>query len=215
MPMQSTKPVREGRRVLICGLAGLTAGLAAAFVADWELAVLVGWLITSGAFVCWIWWVVHDLDAAETEQVATREDDSRTAARALIVMASVVSLAAVIVGLNRAAAVGGSARVVLTVAAMTTVATSWLTVHTVFVLRYAHLFYGGRAGGIDFPGGQRPDYRDFAYVGFTIGMTFQVSDTAVDDAVIRRTVFRHALLSYLFGTAIVATTINVLAGLVG
>jgi uncharacterized membrane protein len=215
MPMQSSKPVREGRRVLICGLAGSAAGVAAAFVADWELAVLVGWLVTSGALLCWIWSAVHDLDAAATEQVATREDDSRTAARALIVVASVVSLAAVIVGLNRAAAVGGSARVVLTVAAMTTVATSWLTVHTVFVLRYAHLFYAGRAGGIDFPGGQRPDYRDFAYVGFTIGMTFQVSDTAVDDVVVRRTVFRHALLSYLFGTAIVATTINVLAGLVG
>jgi uncharacterized membrane protein len=91
------------------------------------------------------------------------------------------------------------------------VALSWAAVHTVFALRYAHLFYG-HSGGIDF-GSDAPDYRDFAYLAFTIGMTFQVSDTAIGSQEIRRTVLRHALLSYVFSVVIVATTINVIVGL--
>ena len=89
---------------------------------------------------------------------------------------------------------------------------SWLLVNTVFVLRYAHLYYGGvEIGGIQFPGIQPPRYRDFGYLGFTVGMTFQVSDTIIVDEAIRSTVLRHALLSFLINVAIIATTINVIA----
>ena len=83
-----------------------------------------------------------------------------------------------------------------------------------FALRYAHLYYNEPVGGIDFAGEESPDYRDFAYLSFTIGMTFQVSDTAVSARSIRRTITRHALLAYLFGTVIVAILINVTAGLI-
>ncbi len=90
---------------------------------------------------------------------------------------------------------------------------SWAAVHTVFTLRYASLYHL-EGGGIDFTEGDRlPDYRDFAYVAFTIGMTFQVSDTDLTSFTIRRTALRHALLAYLFGIVIVAITINVVAGL--
>jgi uncharacterized membrane protein len=88
-------------------------------------------------------------------------------------------------------------------------------VNTVFVLRYAHLYYGvGAVGGLDVPGAEAPDYRDFAYLSFTVGMTFQVSDTALTDRTMRMTVLRHALLSYVFSIATIAFTINVIAGLV-
>ena len=98
---------------------------------------------------------------------------------------------------------------------MVTIVLSWLVVHTLFVLRYAHLYYGvGAVGGVEFPGERPPDYRDFAYLAFTVGMTYQVSDTEITDPVVRRTLLRHALLSYLFGTAIIASTISVLAALV-
>jgi uncharacterized membrane protein len=85
-------------------------------------------------------------------------------------------------------------------------------VHVVFVLRYADVFYRN-GGGIDFSEEDRPDYRDFAYVAFTIGMTYQVSDTGLTSQPIRRLAIKHALLSFVFGTAIIAVTINVVAGL--
>jgi uncharacterized membrane protein len=92
---------------------------------------------------------------------------------------------------------------------------SWLLVHTVYTLRYAMLYYAGRDGGIDFNQTTSPRYSDFAYLAFTLGMTFQVSDTDLKTPAIRATALRHALLSYLFGAVIVATMINLVAGLGG
>jgi uncharacterized membrane protein len=98
---------------------------------------------------------------------------------------------------------------------MLTVASSWALVQTVFALRYAHEYYTDPIGGIDFktPPEERPDYRDFAYVAFTVGMTFQVSDTDIQHRRTRRTVLRHALLAYLFGAVILAVVVNVIATL--
>ena len=92
-------------------------------------------------------------------------------------------------------------------------ALSWLLVHTVFTLRYALLYYTGRDGGIDFNQSAPPCYSDFAYLAFTLGMTFQVSDTDLKTPNIRRTALRQALLSYLFGAVILAATVNLIAGL--
>ena len=89
-----------------------------------------------------------------------------------------------------------------------------MAVHTDFTLRYADLYYVPPIGGIDFPGDDRPDYRDFAYLAFTIGMTYQVSDTGLLTKRFRRVLLLHALLSYLFGVVIIAAVINVVAGLV-
>jgi uncharacterized membrane protein len=85
-------------------------------------------------------------------------------------------------------------------------------VHTIYTLRYADLYYTG-SGGIDFNQTDDPDYSDFAYLAFTIGMTYQVSDTNLQTKVIRHTALRHAMLSFVFGTAIIAMTINIVAGL--
>jgi uncharacterized membrane protein len=90
---------------------------------------------------------------------------------------------------------------------------SWAVLHTIFVLRYARLYYSEPVGGIDFKQESDPTYRDFAYVGFTVGMTFQVSDTDIGKSTIRTAVLRHALLSFIFGAVILAITINLLAGL--
>jgi uncharacterized membrane protein len=91
---------------------------------------------------------------------------------------------------------------------------SWAVVHTVFTARYARLYYTGPDGGIDFNQKAPPRYIDFAYVAFTVGMTFQVSDTNLTTHEMRGTVLRHAMLSYLFGAVIIAATINLIAGLV-
>ena len=94
------------------------------------------------------------------------------------------------------------------------VVVSWITVHTLFTLRYARLYYDGPEGGIDFQSDDLPDYLDFVYLAFTVGMTFQVSDTNISDRRIRRAITRHALLGYLFGTVIIGVTINVVGGLI-
>jgi uncharacterized membrane protein len=90
---------------------------------------------------------------------------------------------------------------------------AWSSVHTMFTTRYARLYYAGEDGGIDFNETDPPKYSDFAYLAFTIGMTFQVSDTNFATKELRATALRHALLSYLFGTFIIASMINLLAGL--
>lgn len=205
----------ERRRVEACAAGGVVAGAALLIVAPWQLAVLVGWVTTAALLLLWVWSEIGRLDASSTRLVATREDDSRAAARSVLVASSVMSLFAVVAALHRASSAASRLAITLTAVSLTAVVLSWLVVNTQFVLRYSHLYYGGpAAGGVDFPGGEEPSYRDFAYLGFTVGMTFQVSDTAITDAAVRATVLRHALLAFLFNVAIIATTINVVARLV-
>jgi len=99
---------------------------------------------------------------------------------------------------------------------------SWMLVHTVFGLRYAHTFYGDpdgaagpqqHAGGLEFPGGRLPDYMDFAYFSFVIGMTFQVSDVQITSREFRKLVLLHGMLSFGFNTVILALTINTVSTL--
>ncbi len=181
----------------------------------WQLAVLVGWVVMASVLLVSVWLEIGHLDAVMTARVATREDDSRAAARAVLVAASVLSLGAIVAALHRASSASVGLEVALTAASLLAVVVSWLVVNTVFVLRYAHLVYGGATvGGVEFPGGEAPRYRDFAYLGFTVGMTFQVSDTPITDGTFRATVLRHALLSYMFSIATIAMTINVVSGFV-
>jgi uncharacterized membrane protein len=205
----------ERRRVALSAAVGLAAAGLLSIAAAWQLVVLVGWIVTAIVLLSWIWIEIGRLDPATTAKVATREDDSRTAAWLALVASSVMSLVAIVAALHRASTAPIGLQVALTTASLLAVALSWLVVHTVFVLRYAHLFYGGRTvGGVDFPGDEAPCYGDFAYLSFTIGMTFQVSDTSITERSLRVTALRHALLSYLFSIAIIALMINVIAGLV-
>jgi uncharacterized membrane protein len=133
----------------------------------------------------------------------------------IMVVACLISLVGVVVGLAHARGHASAVSSILTGDAVFTVFLSWFTVHTLFVLRYARLYYGEVPGGIDFPNTEvPPDYMDFVYVAFTVGMTFQVSDTGIAQRTIRRTVIRHALLSYIFGTVIVGVAINVVGNLI-
>ena len=102
--------------------------------------------------------------------------------------------------------------------AVVSVALSWTLVQTLFTLRYAELYYGtgrkagSKVGGIDFNQSRPPQYTDFAYLATSLGMTYQVSDTALQNHGIRAEALKHSLLSYLFGTIILATTINLVVG---
>ncbi len=204
----------EVKRVLTSAAGGVLVSLALVLLAPWEVTVLSGWIVAAGTFVARVWWRTFYLTGEETGSVATREDASRASAHLMVVGASVISLVGVGVTLAKASLRSGAPKVVLTGVAILTVITSWTLVHTVFTLRYAHAYYGHPVGGIDFRSEEAPNYHDFAYLAFTIGMTFQVSDTDLTSPVMRRLALRHALLSYLFGAVILAMTINVTAGFV-
>ncbi len=130
-------------------------------------------------------------------------------------MAGTASLFAVAYTLVQAGRAGEPARVLLTALSIGSVALAWSCVQTVYALRYGRLYYSKPIGGIDFHGERSPDYVDFAYLALTIGMTFQVSDTDLTLKRLRRVAIQHALLSYLFGTVIVALTVSIVAGLLG
>jgi uncharacterized membrane protein len=205
----------QRERLLLAAPLGIVAGCVVAFLFPWQLTVLIGWDVSAIFIASSVWTFVAVLDAAATEHVATREDNSHAIADVIMVAACVISLVGVVVGLAYTRHHSGPVAAVLTSVAVFTVFLSWFTVHTLFVLRYARLYYSKTPGGIDFPNtGEPPDYMDFAYVAFTIGMTFQVSDTGIAQRAIRRTVFRHALLSYVFGAVIVGIVINVVGSLI-
>ena len=195
---------------------GVLAGIVVALFAPWQLAVLVGWSVMAALIVARVWLRVHGFTPGQTRERATREDDSRASSELLLLLAAVASLGGAAAGLLKAHQSDAPMEAILTSAVVLTVGLSWALVHTVFALRYAHQFYEPRVDGhIDFKSGRdyEPDYSDFAYVAFTIGMTFQVSDTDVGSRLTRRTVLNHALLAYLFGAVIVALMVNVIASL--
>ena len=205
--------VSAGRRVLVAFAAGAVAFGIAIFLTPWQVAVTIGWDVAALVFLVWVWLSIWDLDGATTRQRATKEDESRFVADLLLIAASGASLIAVALALLEASADRGTAKGLVTAVAGVCLVLSWATVNTVFMLRYARLYYGATPGGIDFNEDRPPTYVDFAYLAFTIGMTYQVSDTPLGTKEIRSTALRHALLSFVFVTSVVAMTINVVAQL--
>jgi uncharacterized membrane protein len=200
------------RRLVLSVLVGLVAGAVALATLPAPLTPLVTWDTAALAYVCSVAIVLFRMDAEQTTRHVEREDPTRTWSDLILLFASVASLVAVGYVIVQAAS-GGSAKAVWVGLGVLSVVVSWAVVHTVFTLRYARLYYTGRDGGADFHQEDPPAYLDFAYLAFTIGMTYQVSDTELNGRAFRGTVLRHSLLSYLFGTVIVALTINLVAGL--
>ncbi len=204
--------VSARKRVIVAFTTGVLATAVAGALTPWQVAGLAGWDVAAIVFLVWVWSSIWGLDGQSTADVSTA-GDSRSTADLVLIAACVASLVGVGFALSKAGNEHGAARALIASIAVLTVALSWAAVHTVFTLRYASLYHR-EGGGIDFTEGDRlPDYRDFAYVAFTIGMTFQVSDTDLTSFAIRRTALRHALLAYLFGIVIVAITINVVASM--
>ena len=202
------------RRLAVAAIVGGVVGFVCAWFAAWQLSVLAAWDSAGVVVLVWILIEVGGLDPEQTSTHATSEDDSRVTAHLLLVNASSAALLGAAAAFVKASETNGAGKFALTAAGVATVVVSWAVVHTVFTLRYAHEYYSDPAGGIDFKNDEPPDYQDFAYVAFTVGMTFQVSDTDVQARLIRRSVLRHALLAYVFGAVILAVTINVIANVI-
>jgi uncharacterized membrane protein len=204
------------RRAAVVLVIEVVATLVLLMYAPWELAVILGWDVGAALFLASTGHMIIRADAADTETLASEEDATRTAGAFVLVSVCTVSLLGVGFAIRLAGDSSGGLRVVLIAVAVLTVLVSWLTLNFIFVLKYAHLCYGPAKGGIDFGDADtraRPTYGDLAYVAFTIGMTYQVSDTVLRDPRTRRTVLSHAALAYVFGVVIIAGAINLIAGL--
>lgn len=210
-PVRST--VTSGVRLGICLVLGMTVALAMALVGSVALAPLLGWDAAAALFISWLIVVISRANQPTTAGLAVAEDSGNPIADLVLLSAAVTSLIGVAVLLTQGGTTGRPGPTAAIIVSLATVVLSWAVVHLIFTTRYARLYYTGQPGGISFNQSEPPRYLDFAYLAFTIGMTFQVSDTDLQDSRIRATALRHGLLSYLFGAVILATTINLVAGL--
>ena len=203
----------SGLRMVVMLAVGLLAGLAFGWAGNWVYAPALGWAAASATYLVWVWSVIGRLGPVATAAHARREDPGRVFSDALVLTATVASFAGVALILLDASNEQGGAKDATVAMALGSIALSWFLVHTLFTLRYAAIYY--RDGtGVDFNEESQPRYSDFAYLAFTVGMTFQVSDTDLKTNAIRSTVLRQALLSYLLGAIVLATTINLVSGLI-
>jgi uncharacterized membrane protein len=207
------RAVTARTQLLVTAPVALVVGIPVAIILGPAFGLLAGWEAASAFFMILVWLTIWPMDARHTAHRAELQDPTRAAADIILLTAATASLVAVGFALASASHTSGAAEVLRVILGLASVVLSWGVVHTVFTLRYARIYYTGEDGGVNFNQREPPDYRDFAYMAFTIGMTFQVSDTDIEVGTIRRAALQHSLLSYLFGTGIVATTVNLVATL--
>ena len=191
---------------------GALIGVGVGALAGPSLGVLSGIAATAAIFVAAGWAALWPMDAAATGHNARREDLRPATDELVVIAAALGGLAGIGVLLGLGSSGTGYAAAATALAG---VFLAWAALHLMYATRYAHLYYTAPAGGIDFNSDDPPAYRDFFYFSYNLGMTYQVSDTGVSSAAIRAVVLRHTLLSYGFGTVILAATINLVAGIVG
>lgn len=175
------------------------------------------WNVFSISYIITSWIIFYTRPVAEIEKLANKEDGSRIFVLISVMVSSFASMFTVLLLMLSAGKPSGQGigNIILSI---TGIITSWILMHTIFTLHYAHLYYSKikenpTVSGLDFPTEKKPDYIDFAYFSFVIGMTFQVSDVQINSRIIRRTVLAHGLLSFALNTFVVALTINLIAGL--
>ena len=198
---------RLGGSVIVGVLAGQITGA----LTDASLGVLVGIASTGAVFVASGWILLWPMDAGATRDHARQEAFNPVVEELVIVAAALGALVSIVVMLVRG---GSHSDPSAATAALAGVFMAWAGMHLMYAARYAYLYYTPQAGGIDFNSDELPAFRDFFYFSYNLGMTYQVSDTSVTDTTIRAVTLRHCLLSYLFGTVILATTINLVVGIV-
>jgi uncharacterized membrane protein len=203
------------RTAVVLAVGAVVTGVVRSF-AGWRLGLVVGWDACALTFLLSTGPIVARADGARTHLLATREDPTRVRSTALLVAACLASLAGVGFALHLAGGESGPLRGLLIGLGVLTVGLSWTVANVLYTLRYAHLHFASAPAGIRFGGPDQdatPTYRDFAYVAFTIGMCYQVSDTTLAASRIRRAALVHAALSYVFGVVIIAGSVNLISGL--
>ncbi|MCL6524242.1 MAG: DUF1345 domain-containing protein [Thermoflavifilum sp.] len=188
-------------------------------IQTWEW-VLCMWLGFALSLIALIWMSIFRLHPSQVRRQAAVLDTANVVVFILIILAAVCSLIAIFQLLLIQANSTHQALLRHLWLSVAVISSSWFLVHSMFTLHYAHLYYFGNvaankqlAGGLDFPDNHRPDYLDFAYFAFCVGMTFQVSDVVVRSGRIHRLVLLHSLISFVFNTVILALMVSLLSGI--
>jgi len=173
-------------------------------------SLLIWWDVLAVTFMAWTWAVIWPYAPAQTASHAEYEEPGRQTVFALILFGALASLVGV--GVLLAKARPDDFGFVAPAVAVASVVISWFAVHTLYALTYAKIYFKEKpVGGIDFNTEHPPRYSDFAYVAYTVGMSFAISDTNLTSSRMRATALVHGLLSYLFGSVIVASVVNLIA----
>ncbi|OLF13885.1 hypothetical protein BLA60_01485 [Actinophytocola xinjiangensis] len=197
-------------RLVLAVVAGAALGAVVSLFTTEPLGVLAGIAVTEAVFVVTGWIVLWPMDGDQTRRNTRREDFRPVAEELAVVGVSACGLVGIVVLLLLPHT---GARHAVAAVALAGVFMAWAALHLMYATRYAHLYYSA-SGGIDFHSDEAPTYRDFLYFSYNLGMCYQVADTDVSSSTIRAVVLRHNLLSYVFGTSVLATTINLVAGAV-
>ncbi len=202
------------RRALLCVVVGVIVGTVTAVAVAPRLGPLVGWCAAGVVALVWVWRICWPQDAAGTERLAREEPTSRVTDDAIIA-ACLASIGAVVLALIQTDNQSGDAiSVALVILGVLGTIVAWALVHTVYAVKYARMYFvDHHEGGFEFNQDAQPTYSDFAYFAFTIGMSFAVSDIEPTSSDTRRKALPHALLSYLFGTILIAVAINLVTNL--
>ncbi len=206
--------VRARPRLFASALFGLTVIALLPAVLRFATRLLVGWDAGVALYLTLVYYLVAVSQVSHIRLRARVEDEGKTGILVLTAAAALASLGAIVAELG-SSSTGGSARSPAhLILATVTIVMSWAFTHTIFALHYAHDFYqenGGKGGGLAFPGREEPDYWDFVYFSFVIGMTSQVSDVAIISKTMRRTAAAHGIVSFVFNAALLALTVNIAA----
>jgi uncharacterized membrane protein len=175
--------------------------------------ILIGWDVAVAVYLVLAFIMISRFDLALVHRRAASQDEGGVLILVLTVLAAVASLAAIIAELGSARYTNTAPGNLYFAHAVLTILLSWTFIHVIFAFHYAHEFYGeGRdqhVGGLEFPSDDQPDYWDFIYFSFVVGMTFQVSDVQVTSKLIRRLVVAHGFVSFVFNVAILALMVNI------
>jgi uncharacterized membrane protein len=215
-PHFSLRLIRLHARLLISAAVALVVMLAASMThVRVPTPLLGGWDVGVACYLTLAFWMMSQASIDEIRARAAIQDEGAFVLPLLTAAAAIASMVALVTELGTAAAGAKWGNVAL---GMTTIVLSWLFMHTIFALHYAHEFYGERRdaqiGGLEFPGKHEPDYWDFLYFSFVIAMTAQVSDVQITSKVIRRVVNVHGVLSFFFNLVILALTVNMVSNLI-
>jgi uncharacterized membrane protein len=205
-------------RLWAAALAGLAGWLAARHLnAPVSSHILIGWDACALVYVVTTWHLFLKADEAEVRRRAAAEDEKPSSILLIVLAAILSSLVAVVAAMLNAKTAGAETKAVTAACAGITLVLSWVVLHSVFTLHYAHRHFGDGKGklGFLFPGEPASTYRDFVYLAFSIGATFQVSDNNVLTSKLRNLVTAQAVCAYFYNTAVLALGINIIAGLVG
>lgn len=199
-------------------LYGAVAGIAVAAVAPLEPMVrgLAGWCTGAAVFLVLTWWLADTFDAQRTRERAQSLDQPNLVILVSVLVAIGASVVAIAMLLQQAKLMSGPARAAHIALGLVALVGSWLMMHTIYAFHYAHRYYidqrdGSPDGGLDFPGKDEPDYFDFLYYAYVVGMTSQVSDVQATSREMRRITLVHSVLAFAFNMLVLALSVNVVA----